>query len=57
MCMKEEIIKVLEAEIIWHNNDCAPESQNDYQKGFIKGIEQSVFLITQFFEIWEKGDK
>ena len=55
--MNEQIIKVLQNEIDLYNKDCPVESQNDYQQGFIKGIEQSILLLNSFFDVWEKGDK
>lgn len=60
--MKNTIIKMLETELVWCKKNPTDQFSKDYQKGFIKGLRQSIFLIkkipkSQLTDIWNKANK
>ena len=45
--MKKEILSVLRQEIKWCRKNPTKQFSKDYQKGFMQGLRQSVFLATK----------
>ena len=49
---KKEVLKMLKEEIKWHNEHTAEDQMvsPQYRQGFIKGLRQAFFLISQTTE-------
>jgi len=43
-----EHIVTLKQEIEWCHNNADSSLSEDYQKGFVKGLEQAIFLLKSF---------
>lgn len=49
--MKKKIIELIQKEILWSKQDQGLSDNPDYKQGYIKGLQQAIYLITI---VWDK---